>query len=153
MLLPGEWIHLHSAAIAGPVRLGMPGDERAILYQTAIETGLRANELRHLTRPHLMLDAKAPYVRAKAATTKNRKEAQQFISKDLVRLLRYHVANKLPNAPVFDLPDPTDMAAMIREDLAVARRTWLRESIGNLDSILVANRVISLRRRIILVRS
>lgn len=40
---------LVTAAAAGHEREGMSGPERALLYQLAIETGLRANELRSLT--------------------------------------------------------------------------------------------------------
>ncbi len=41
MLLPDEWLHLAAAAANGPVRYGMAAGERALLYRTAIETGLR----------------------------------------------------------------------------------------------------------------
>src|SRR3954467_13926408 len=40
------------------------------------------------------------------------------------------------NALVFDLPDKGDMAEMIRGDLAAARRTWLAECLGDLDSYI-----------------
>jgi integrase len=34
-------------------------------------------------------------------------------------------ANKLPNAPVFRMPNEFDVAAMVRADLEVARKAWL----------------------------
>ena len=136
MLLHDEWQRLAAATENGPNRFGMAGRDRLLLYRTAIETGLRSNELRGLTRMSLVLEPKEPYVRAKAATTKNHKEAQQFIALDLADQLRMHAKAKLPAARVFNLPDPTDMAAMLREDLAAARRAWLRECLGDLDAYI-----------------
>jgi hypothetical protein len=112
----------------------MAGPERILLYRTAIETGLRSNELRGLTRISVVLDGSQPFIRVKAANTKNRKDAQQFIQRDLAEQLRVHLASKTPTSRVFDLPDPTDMAAMLRVDLAAARRAWLRECLNDLDA-------------------
>ncbi len=44
---------------------------------------------------------------------------------DLARDLRSHVARKTPTAPLFALPPKWDMADMLREDLAAARRAWV----------------------------
>ena len=50
----------------------MTGKERAALYATAIQTGLRSSELRSLTKARLHLDhPKQPYVTCKAGDTKN----------------------------------------------------------------------------------
>jgi hypothetical protein len=70
----------------------------------------------------------------RAATAKNRKEAQQFIQHDLAEQLRAYDSRKLPSAAVFNLPHKSDMARMIREDLADARREWLRECLGDLET-------------------
>ena len=75
MLLPEEWQRLEVATQAGPVRYGMDGKERATLYATAIQTGLRSNELRSLTRGRLYFDSEPPYITCKAGSTKNRKDA------------------------------------------------------------------------------
>ncbi len=125
MLLPNEWPHLRAATLSVPLNFGMTGEERLLLYRVAIETGLRANELRQLTRSSLVLDAKRPYIVAKAGTTKNRKRAQQYIRADLAAGLRSHVASKLPTAPLFALPDKWKMADMLRADLDAARAAWL----------------------------
>ncbi|MBN1346696.1 MAG: hypothetical protein JXQ73_28655 [Phycisphaerae bacterium] len=45
-----EFRQLLKTTEAGPIRYGMTGPERAMLYWLASETGLRANELRTLTR-------------------------------------------------------------------------------------------------------
>jgi integrase len=47
---PAELRRLLDAARHGPERCRMPGPEREILYWLAVETGLRANEPRSLTR-------------------------------------------------------------------------------------------------------
>ena len=60
MLLPKEWSFLEAATIAGPVRDGMTGHERSLLYRTAIETGLRSSELKSLTRGSLVFSTDNP---------------------------------------------------------------------------------------------
>ena len=57
MLLPDEWRWLRATTWNGPVHFGVGGRERLLLYSTAIQTGLRAGELRSLTRGRLFLDA------------------------------------------------------------------------------------------------
>ena len=127
MLLPDEWRHL-AAATAAADRYGMTGAERVLLYRVAIETGLRANELRCLTRVSLVLDPKRPYIVAAAGSTKNRQRAQQYIRATVAAGLRAHVARKTPTAPMFTLPAKWQMADMLRDDLAAARRAWLDEA-------------------------
>ena len=131
MLLPDEWQRVKDATKSGPERFGVPGGERALLYETAIQTGLRSNELRTLTRGRLYFDAIPPYVTAKAGNTKNGKDARQFIQPELAADLRAHIATKAPKAPVFSLPHETNMAAMLRADLAEARKQWLKEAIDD----------------------
>ena len=53
----------------------IPGEERAVLYRVAVETGLRASELRSLTPASFDLDADEPTVTVRAAYTKSREEA------------------------------------------------------------------------------
>jgi integrase len=126
MLLNHEWPHLEAAAIGGPERNGMTGAERALLYRVAIQTGLRANELRSLTRASAVVDAPRPYIRVSAADTKNSKAAQQFIDRPLGEALRAHVQGKTPAAELFGLPHESTLARMLREDLEAARGEWLK---------------------------
>ena len=128
MLLPEEWPWLEAATLHGPERDGMDGTERMLLYRTAIESGLRSNELRSLTRGNLFLREDPPYITCKAGSTKNRKDAHQYIQRELAADLRTHVTAKAPKAPVFSMPHPTDVARMLRQDLAAARTAWLREA-------------------------
>ena len=126
MLLPDEWGWLRSVTLAdNRQRNGMEAQERVLLYATAIQTGLRSGELRSLTRGRLYLDSAPPYVTCKAGSTKNRKEARQYIQADVADGLRQHIATKAPAAPVFGMPHETGVAKMLRGDLADARREWL----------------------------
>ena len=128
MLLPDEWRRLETATRAGPVRYGMTGDERLLLYCTAIQTGLRSNELRSLTRGRLYFDATPPYITCKAGSTKNRKDARQYIQPELASDLQAHITTKAPKTPVFNLPHESNLARMLRDDLAEARKQWITEA-------------------------
>ncbi len=128
MLLPEEWSRLRAATLAGPMRYGMSDDERTLLYSAAIQTGLRSGELRSLTRGRLFLNADPPYVTCKAGSTKNRKNARQYIQPETAADLKAHVATKSPKAAIFGLPHESNLARMLRTDLAEARGAWLKEA-------------------------
>jgi len=126
MLLSDEWQWLRPITLGDNAeRQGMRAGERVLLYALAIQTGLRASELRSLSRGSLFLDDPQPYVTCKAGSTKNRQDARQYIKPELADELRRHVATKAPGAPVFAMPRREDVAAMLRADLAAARREWL----------------------------
>jgi len=103
----------------------MTGSERAMLYELAIQTGLRSNELRSLKRSNLSLDNDSPFVTCEARSTKNRRKCRQYVRPSLAVSLRKHVARKSPEATVFTLPPNWQMAAMVREDLKAARVAYL----------------------------
>lgn len=48
MLLPDEWIWLKKSLETESIKNGQDSDERLVMYQLAIETGLRSSELRSL---------------------------------------------------------------------------------------------------------
>lgn len=125
-LLREEFPWLLDAARAGPVRLGMSGSERALLYSVAVQTGLRSGELRSLTRGNLFLSATPPYITCEAGSAKNRKACRQFITTDLANELIAHVA-RLPMSRrhVFAMPPKEDVVEMFRADMAEARKKWL----------------------------
>ncbi len=131
MLLPEEWTRLEITTVTGPDRYGMSGMERLLLYRTAIQTGLRANELRSLTRGRLYIDADPPYITCGAGSTKNRKDARQYIQPELAEELRAHISTKAPRTPVFGLPHEASLAKMLREDLRAAREAWIAEAKKN----------------------
>jgi len=127
MLLPEEWPWLRSVTLTeGVERYGMPAAERVLLYATAIQTGLRSCELRSLTRGRLFLDSTPPYVMCKARSTKNSKDARQYIQSDLASELQVHIATKAPKTRIFGMPRSEDMAKVLRADLANARQAWLK---------------------------
>lgn len=96
-LMPEEWEWLKQSP-------------NAVLYQTAIETGFRASELRAIKPHHI----KAGYILLPANLTKNRQDAKQFISPQLQAAL-----------PVA-LPFAGDRwAEMLREDLRDARKAYI----------------------------
>jgi len=97
----------------------------AAQWQTA--AGISADAV-HRFAGNLFLDATQPYVTCKAGNTKNRKLAKQYIGRDLAEALATHVATKSPSAPMFAMPHRYDVAAMLRDDLADARRQWLAEA-------------------------
>ena len=128
MLLPEEWQRLKAVTEAGPERYGMTGTERVLLYETAIQTGLRSYELRSLTRGRLVPNADPPHITAKARNTKKTEDARQYIQPELASDLRTHITTKAPKAPIFNLPHETNMAAMLRADLAETRKAWFKEA-------------------------
>jgi integrase len=116
-----EWRWLRATTEHGPQRMGMDGRARRVLYELAIQTGLRSGELRSLTRSSLMLDAERPYVLLEARQTKNRKAARQYVRPELAGELAVHIARSMPGAPVFSMPRRENVAEMIRADLKAAR--------------------------------
>ncbi|KKK56058.1 hypothetical protein LCGC14_3068340, partial [marine sediment metagenome] len=111
-----EEIHaLLQAAEAGPTRFKTTGPERAMIYRLALETGLRANEIRSLTRQSFQLDNGSPTVTVEAGYSKRRREDVQPLRPATAILLEQHLAHKMPDAPAFNVPRRT--AQMIRADL------------------------------------
>ncbi len=107
----------------GPERYGMSGRERYLLYRVAVETGLRAGELRRLRKADFDLDAGTVAVRAVRAT-KAKRTKQQALTPGLCAELREFLSSKLPAAKAFGgryeaLTDKT--ADMVGQDLKAAR--------------------------------
>ena len=113
---------------SGPARYGMNGPERAVLYRLAVESGLRAGELRSLTRASFALDAEPPTVTVEAEYSKRRREDVLLLRPDTAAALRTFMAGKLPVAPVFAMPSASAVAKMLRADLAAARAAWLKKA-------------------------
>ncbi len=120
-----EWTWLDSTTRQSQVRFNLTGQERAVLYSLAIQTGLRSSELRSLTRGSLFLKGPKPYVIAKAGDTKNSKQAKQYIQPELATELLNLTSKKLAGAGIFSMPHESTMVDMIREDLERARQRWL----------------------------
>ena len=121
-----EWVTLDSYCRSSSTSFGMSGKERALLYATAIQTGLRSNELRSITRGNLLLKTASPCILVDAKSTKNRKQARQYIQPELATELQNMNSKKLAGASVFAMPSKFDVADMLRHDMEEARQALLR---------------------------
>ena len=108
---------------------GMTGEERYWMYRLAVETGLRANELRSLTRASFELDGSEPTVTIDAASAKNRRAATLPLRPDTAGELRAFLAGKHPMVGVFRLPRPENIVQMLRGDLKTAGIPY-RDDVG-----------------------
>ncbi len=115
-----ELIRLLDATRYGPDRKGMTGPERTMLYQLAVETGLRAGELRSLTRASFSLDGDTPTVTVAAAYSKRRREDTLPLRSELAEELRLFLSQMAPATPVFRMPDRKQAAEMFRADIEAA---------------------------------
>jgi integrase len=107
------------AAAPGPEAGGLPGPDRAMLYDLALGTGFRAEERATLTHERFALDADPPTVTVTAGYAKNGREAVQPIALALADRLRPWLARRTPGRPVFE-GMTEKRAAMLRVDLEAA---------------------------------
>jgi len=124
--------------VNGRDRFGMVGRDRLLLYRTAIESGSAIQRASWPNPRKLGARAQAAIRRARAATTQNHKEAQQFIAfrprrSTTDRTLRTK-ARPCPGVQ-FAGSDRYGGNAT-RGPLAAARGTWLRECLGDLDAYI-----------------
>jgi integrase len=118
---------LLTVAHNGSESYGMPGTERRLLYVLALQSGLRANELRSLTRSSFDFRLKPATVTVEAGSSKRRRRDTLPLRVDTAAELHAHLAAKHPGAPAFCLPPKYDMADMLQVDLDTARAAWLKE--------------------------
>lgn len=113
-----------------PSAFGLTGDERAVLYLLARETGFRANELRSLTPASFDLDAKPPIVTVAAGYSKRRREDTLPLRRDVADLLYAFLQGRKRDRLLFagsyrQLTRRT--ATMLHHDLRSARAWWITE--------------------------
>ena len=113
-----EVTRLLSATRAAVKRFRMDGAERTMLYETAIQTGLRASELRTLTVGDLDFDDLT--VTVQACYSKHRREDVLPLRRDLAAKLAEHVQGRSPQEAVFTMPYPSAVCRMLKADLAEA---------------------------------
>ncbi len=114
-----ECQRLLKAATNGPVLAGMTGQQRAMLYHVALETGLRRGELMSLTRG--AFDLEAATVRLEASYSKHRREDVLPLRPAMVDALREHFTLLAPKANAFNVPCNDDMLTRaFRLDCAAA---------------------------------
>jgi integrase len=103
----------------GPDRRGITGPERAMHYETAAMTGLRAAELRALKVSDF--DFGASVVRLAAKHTKNRQDAVQPLKPDLAKRLKEYLSGKKPDSPAFKTAASSHEVRVLRQDLEAAK--------------------------------
>ena len=99
-----ECRRLIAAASHGARVLGMAGNDRAVLYRIALETGLRWNELRTLVVRSFNLRSNPPTVTVAAAYSKHRREDVLPLREETAQILAEYLALKLADAPAFPMP-------------------------------------------------
>jgi integrase len=123
---------LIAAAESGPVVCGLAGHDRAMLYETALESGFRANECGTLTPARCHLDGDHPELTVKAAYAKAGREDQQPIRKSFAARLKAYIAGKPAHLPIWKVP--AEAVNLLRSDktgegdLQRARQTWIDEA-------------------------
>jgi integrase len=128
-LEPDEIRRLLKATAAGPIRYGMSGQERYLIYYLPATTGLRANDIRGLEIKGFDLNAMTVVVRAGHA--KNRREDTLPLRPELTAMLKEFFRGRLPNVRAFggtwkQLTKRT--SDMIREDLEAAHIPYVDDS-------------------------
>lgn len=101
----------------------MSGQERALVYRLALETGLRRNEIRSLKRTSFDFDGLT--VQVDSAYTKNRKTATVPVKAATMTLIKHHLKSKMPTAQAFGLTD-NHTARMLQDDMTAAREDWIQ---------------------------
>lgn len=97
---------------------GITGLERAIHYETAAMTGIRAAELRALRVRDF--DFTANIVCLAGKHTKNRKDASIPLKPEFADRLKTFFAGKLPDCPAFKTPASSHEVRVLRADLKAA---------------------------------
>ena len=99
----------------------MAGPDREMLYRLAVETGLRAGELRSLTRSSFRLNGENSTVIVQAQYSKRRREDTLPLRPELAEALAAYLGLMAPAATVFTtMPHETKVSTMFRADLQAA---------------------------------
>jgi site-specific recombinase XerD len=99
----------------------MSGAERALMYRVALESGIRANEIKTITVGRCHLDTDPPTMTVIAGYRKQRKERIQPIPRNLAKVLKDYIGNRRAKEPLFpNMPGIPNLSKMIRRDLAAA---------------------------------
>jgi len=111
------------ATLQGPDKYGLSGYERNLIYRVGIETGMRKSDFKRLRVGDCDFDGAK--IRIEAGRTKNKTLSDVYLRKQTALELQQYTANKLPDVPVFHIPDKTEK--MIQFDLA---NTAIRDDKG-----------------------
>jgi len=117
-LSPDEIRRLLETTKAQPERFNMTGLGRAMLYKLAVESGLRANELRTLKVSSI--DFENNTITVSAAYSKHRREDTIPLRQDTANELRAFTSGKLPAVSLFNMPKSWFVVDMLKADLVAA---------------------------------
>jgi len=121
-LTADEVSKLLSATASAEPRYGMSGYIRSLLYRLALQTGLRASELRSLTVSSFDFEERT--VTVQAAYSKRRREDVLPLRQDTADLLKAALSGKHPAAQAFTLPSPNKTTDLFQDDLKAAGVTY-----------------------------
>ncbi len=113
---------LIEVAAESPEHHLMSGQERAMLYTLAVNTGLRAGELASLTWQSFNLNDSTPFVTVLAAYSKHRRDDTIPLRPDVAGLFTQWQTerNEPMNAKIFPNLDKVKTAEMLRKDFEIA---------------------------------
>lgn len=117
-LSPDELTTLITASWDGPLRFGMTGPERSMLYRLASETGLRFAQLRRLTPSSFQL-GKSPTVAVAVGDRIRGRYVMLPLRPETAEALGSFLIVPEANQPVFRFPD--NPAEMLHDDLLAAK--------------------------------
>ena len=120
-----EMSALVAATRQAPARWAMTPQARGAAYILAATSGLRANEIRTLTRTRFALDTDPPTVTVLAGYSKHRRQDVQPLPADVAGMLAAYLADADPDRP-FRLPDKT--GKMVHRDMADGRALWISQA-------------------------
>lgn len=104
VLSPDDLRKVLRAAESGPVRQGLAGPTRALLYRLAAETGLRAREIASLRVGSFDLKGSPPTVKVAAAYSKRRREDTLPLRVSTAAEFERFLEGRLPTASAFGTP-------------------------------------------------
>ena len=100
-----------------------------MLYRVAMETGFRRAELASLAPRSIDFETDLPSIRVEAKRTKNRKEVEQPIRRELAEELRRFIeANGIAQDAKLWVRVTKNTANMLKRDLRAAREAWVNEA-------------------------
>ncbi len=114
-LSPCEFNRLLDATKKAPRRFELTGQERAVMYILATETGLRKSELISLTVSSF--DFEKGVITLGRENTKNRHTAELPLKQQRVHQLREFISGKFPNVKLFSVTSSLRAGDMIHKDL------------------------------------
>lgn len=112
-----ETERLLEATKAAPKRYNMTGYERSLVYRLALETGLRAGEIKSLSVLSFGFKAEYKTVHIEPSDTKGKRPADLILMNDTAETIREFLSGKEPTDKAFQMPHTDNTAVMLRADL------------------------------------